>query len=46
MISNLNERIKGIVKQKINEVMDKLRSKLEKDDSKAVIEGSNEIVIG
>lgn len=35
-----------MVRQKVNDLMSKLKSKMADDDSKAIIEGSNEIIMG
>jgi hypothetical protein len=43
---SFNQRIKGVFKQKITNLIEKLKKKIEDDDSKAIIEGSNEIIMG
>ena len=43
---NFGGKIKGIVKQKVNELIHKIINKIEDDQSKAIIEGSNEIIMG
>jgi hypothetical protein len=46
-ITKLKSKLKGVVKQKINTIIKKLKIKIaESDNDTAIIEGSNEIVMG